>query len=140
MIRNIQPKHAGKYTCAVQTKVDSVSIATDVVVRGKCGSCCVMIAEAEEWKGSVVTRVKLLTRCFCSARVSEYVSDTISRECVEAGRWYLCPRSRTGRAFSEERAAAQAELGNYANGPLIMPSKTRPPNTWDREAEEGLLA
>lgn len=35
MIRNIQPKHAGKYTCAVQTKVDSVSIATDVVVRGK---------------------------------------------------------------------------------------------------------
>ncbi|TNM87231.1 hypothetical protein fugu_007461 [Takifugu bimaculatus] len=37
MIRNIQPKHAGKYTCAVQTKVDSVSIATDVVVRGPPG-------------------------------------------------------------------------------------------------------
>lgn len=35
MIRNIKLKHAGKYTCAVQTKVDSVSIATDVVVRGK---------------------------------------------------------------------------------------------------------
>lgn len=35
MIRNIQLKHAGKYTCAVQTKVDSISIATDVVVRGK---------------------------------------------------------------------------------------------------------
>lgn len=35
MIRNIQLSHAGKYTCAVQTKVDSVSIATDVVVRGK---------------------------------------------------------------------------------------------------------
>lgn len=35
MIRNIQLRHAGKYTCAVQTKVDSVSIATDVVVRGK---------------------------------------------------------------------------------------------------------
>ena len=34
MIRNIQLRHAGKYTCAVQTKVDSVSIATDVVVRG----------------------------------------------------------------------------------------------------------
>uniref|UniRef100_A0A3Q2E6K6 Contactin 3a, tandem duplicate 1 n=1 Tax=Cyprinodon variegatus TaxID=28743 RepID=A0A3Q2E6K6_CYPVA len=34
MIRNIQLSHAGKYTCAVQTKVDSVSIATDVVVRG----------------------------------------------------------------------------------------------------------
>ncbi|XP_061638428.1 contactin-4 isoform X4 [Phyllopteryx taeniolatus] len=33
MIRNIQLRHAGKYTCAVQTKVDSVSIATDVVVR-----------------------------------------------------------------------------------------------------------
>ncbi|XP_029361990.1 contactin-4 isoform X2 [Echeneis naucrates] len=37
MIRNIQLKHAGKYTCAVQTKVDSVSIATDVVVRGPPG-------------------------------------------------------------------------------------------------------
>lgn len=47
----------------------------------------VMMAEAEECKGSAVTRVKLLTRCFCSAQVSEYVSDTISRECVEAGRW-----------------------------------------------------
>lgn len=35
MIRNIQLRHAGKYTCAVQTKVDSVSIATDVVVRGE---------------------------------------------------------------------------------------------------------
>lgn len=41
MIRNIQPKHAGKYTCAVQTKVDSVSIATDVVVRGTHGLCSV---------------------------------------------------------------------------------------------------
>lgn len=87
MIRNIQPKHAGKYTCAVQTKVDSVSIATDVVVRGKCDSCCVMTAEAEECRGSAVTGVKLLTRCFRSAQVSEYVSDTISCECVEAGRW-----------------------------------------------------
>uniref|UniRef100_A0AAV2LXZ9 Contactin-4-like n=1 Tax=Knipowitschia caucasica TaxID=637954 RepID=A0AAV2LXZ9_KNICA len=37
MIRNIQLRHAGKYTCAVQTKVDSVSIATDVVVRGPPG-------------------------------------------------------------------------------------------------------
>uniref|UniRef100_A0A672ITX4 Contactin 3a, tandem duplicate 1 n=1 Tax=Salarias fasciatus TaxID=181472 RepID=A0A672ITX4_SALFA len=37
MIRNIQLQHAGKYTCAVQTKVDSVSIATDVVVRGPPG-------------------------------------------------------------------------------------------------------
>lgn len=34
MIRNIQLRHAGKYTCAVQTKVDSASIAIDVVVRG----------------------------------------------------------------------------------------------------------
>uniref|UniRef100_A0A3B3B3Y5 Contactin 4 n=1 Tax=Oryzias melastigma TaxID=30732 RepID=A0A3B3B3Y5_ORYME len=34
MIRNIQLKHAGKYTCAVQTKVDSISIALDLVVRG----------------------------------------------------------------------------------------------------------
>ncbi|KAM7412144.1 hypothetical protein PAMA_021886 [Pampus argenteus] len=37
MIRNIKLRHAGKYTCAVQTKVDSVSIATDVVVRGPPG-------------------------------------------------------------------------------------------------------
>ncbi|KAM9752126.1 contactin-4 isoform 1-T1 [Menidia menidia] len=37
MIRNIQLRHAGKYTCAVQTKVDSVSIATDVVIRGPPG-------------------------------------------------------------------------------------------------------
>ncbi|XP_054625630.1 contactin-4-like isoform X2 [Dunckerocampus dactyliophorus] len=37
MIRNIQLRHTGKYTCAVQTKVDSVSIATDVVVRGSPG-------------------------------------------------------------------------------------------------------
>uniref|UniRef100_A0A671TDE3 Contactin-4-like n=1 Tax=Sinocyclocheilus anshuiensis TaxID=1608454 RepID=A0A671TDE3_9TELE len=34
MIRNIQLRHAGRYTCAVQTLVDSASIATDVVVRG----------------------------------------------------------------------------------------------------------
>uniref|UniRef100_A0A672NJI6 Contactin-3-like n=1 Tax=Sinocyclocheilus grahami TaxID=75366 RepID=A0A672NJI6_SINGR len=37
MIRNIQLRHAGKYTCAVQTKVDSSSIATDLVVRGPPG-------------------------------------------------------------------------------------------------------
>uniref|UniRef100_A0A8C8DV82 Contactin 4 n=1 Tax=Oryzias sinensis TaxID=183150 RepID=A0A8C8DV82_9TELE len=34
MIRNIQLKHAGKYTCAVQTKVDSISVALDLIVRG----------------------------------------------------------------------------------------------------------
>uniref|UniRef100_A0A7N8Y920 Contactin 4 n=1 Tax=Mastacembelus armatus TaxID=205130 RepID=A0A7N8Y920_9TELE len=34
MVRNIQLRHAGKYTCAVQTKVDSISIAVDLVVRG----------------------------------------------------------------------------------------------------------
>ncbi|XP_028302819.1 contactin-4 isoform X1 [Gouania willdenowi] len=37
MIRNIQLRHAGKYTCAVQTKVDSISIAIDLVVRGPPG-------------------------------------------------------------------------------------------------------
>lgn len=37
MIRNIQLRHAGKYTCAVQTKVDSSSIAADLVVRGPPG-------------------------------------------------------------------------------------------------------
>lgn len=117
MIRNIQPKHAGKYTCAVQTKVDSVSIATDVVVRGKCDPCCVMMAEAEECKGSVVTRVKLLTRCFCSAQVSEYVSDTISRECVEAGACVLATEQAEILVKNAEQAAARAELGNYANDP-----------------------
>lgn len=35
MIRNIQLRHAGKYTCAVQTKVDSSSIAIDLIVRGE---------------------------------------------------------------------------------------------------------
>ncbi len=39
MIRNIQLRHAGKYTCAVQTKVDSISIAVDLVVRGKLQQC-----------------------------------------------------------------------------------------------------
>ncbi|XP_061641967.1 contactin-4-like isoform X1 [Phyllopteryx taeniolatus] len=38
MIRNIQLRHAGKYTCAVQTKVDSISVAVDLVVRGPPGS------------------------------------------------------------------------------------------------------
>ncbi|XP_077429418.1 contactin-4-like isoform X1 [Vanacampus margaritifer] len=38
MIRNIQLRHAGKYTCAVHTKVDSVSVAVDLVVRGPPGS------------------------------------------------------------------------------------------------------
>ncbi|XP_075869505.1 contactin-4 isoform X1 [Nelusetta ayraudi] len=37
MIRNIQLRHAGKYTCAVQTKVDSSSIAIDLIVRGPPG-------------------------------------------------------------------------------------------------------
>ncbi|KAJ8409219.1 hypothetical protein AAFF_G00234170 [Aldrovandia affinis] len=37
MIRNIQLRHSGKYTCAVQTKVDSISIAADLVVRGPPG-------------------------------------------------------------------------------------------------------
>uniref|UniRef100_W5K543 Contactin 3a, tandem duplicate 1 n=1 Tax=Astyanax mexicanus TaxID=7994 RepID=W5K543_ASTMX len=37
MIRNIQLIHAGRYTCAVQTNVDSASVATDVIVRGAPG-------------------------------------------------------------------------------------------------------
>ncbi|KAG5281786.1 hypothetical protein AALO_G00048780 [Alosa alosa] len=37
MIRNIQLRHAGKYTCAIQTKVDRGAIAIDVVVRGSPG-------------------------------------------------------------------------------------------------------
>lgn len=43
MIRNIQLRHAGKYTCAVQTKVDSSSIAIDLIVRGENLKCSVMI-------------------------------------------------------------------------------------------------
>lgn len=35
MIRNIQLKHGGKYVCVVQSAVDSVSSAADLVVRGK---------------------------------------------------------------------------------------------------------
>lgn len=35
MIRNVQLRHAGKYTCAVQTKVDSISMAVDLVIRGE---------------------------------------------------------------------------------------------------------
>ncbi|XP_023660803.1 contactin-4 isoform X1 [Paramormyrops kingsleyae] len=37
MIRNIQLRHAGKYSCVVQTEVDSVSISTSVEVRGPPG-------------------------------------------------------------------------------------------------------
>ncbi|XP_066554177.1 contactin-4 isoform X2 [Amia ocellicauda] len=37
MIRNIQLRHAGKYTCAVQTTVDSVSVGADLIVRGPPG-------------------------------------------------------------------------------------------------------
>ena len=34
MIRNIQLKHAGKYVCMVQTSVDRLSAAADLIVRG----------------------------------------------------------------------------------------------------------
>jgi hypothetical protein len=34
MIRNIQLKHAGKYVCMVQTSVDKLSVAADLIVRG----------------------------------------------------------------------------------------------------------
>ncbi|XP_006890703.1 PREDICTED: contactin-3 [Elephantulus edwardii] len=37
MIRNIQLKHSGKYVCMVQTVVDSVSSAADLIVRGSPG-------------------------------------------------------------------------------------------------------
>lgn len=41
MIRNIQLKHSGKYVCVVQTGVDSVSSAADLIVRGK--QCCLEV-------------------------------------------------------------------------------------------------
>lgn len=34
MIRSIQLKHAGKYVCMVQTSVDKLSAAADLIVRG----------------------------------------------------------------------------------------------------------
>ncbi|XP_021121711.1 contactin-4 isoform X3 [Heterocephalus glaber] len=37
MIRNIQLKHAGKYICMVQTSVDRLSAAADLIVRGPPG-------------------------------------------------------------------------------------------------------
>uniref|UniRef100_A0A8C6HXR1 Contactin 4 n=1 Tax=Mus spicilegus TaxID=10103 RepID=A0A8C6HXR1_MUSSI len=37
MIRNIQLKHAGKYVCMVQTSVDKLSVAADLIVRGPPG-------------------------------------------------------------------------------------------------------
>ncbi|XP_016057938.1 PREDICTED: contactin-3 [Miniopterus natalensis] len=37
MIRNIQLKHSGRYVCVVQSGVDSVSSAADLVVRGSPG-------------------------------------------------------------------------------------------------------
>uniref|UniRef100_A0A7N4PUK0 Contactin 3 n=1 Tax=Sarcophilus harrisii TaxID=9305 RepID=A0A7N4PUK0_SARHA len=37
MIRNIQLKHSGKYVCMVQTEVDSVSSAAELIVRGSPG-------------------------------------------------------------------------------------------------------
>lgn len=37
MIRNIQLKHAGKYVCTVQTSVDQLSAAADLIVRGIVG-------------------------------------------------------------------------------------------------------
>ncbi|XP_020924898.1 contactin-3 isoform X6 [Sus scrofa] len=37
MIRNIQLKHSGRYVCMVQTEVDSVSSAADLIVRGSPG-------------------------------------------------------------------------------------------------------
>ncbi|EMP34417.1 Contactin-6 [Chelonia mydas] len=37
MIRNIQLNHSGKYVCMVQTTIDSLSAAADVIVRGPPG-------------------------------------------------------------------------------------------------------
>ncbi|XP_074168297.1 contactin-3 [Rhinolophus sinicus] len=37
LIRNIQLKHSGRYVCMVQTGVDSVSSAADLIVRGSPG-------------------------------------------------------------------------------------------------------
>ncbi|KAM8867425.1 contactin-3 isoform 2-T2 [Synchiropus picturatus] len=38
MLRNVQLKHSGKYVCMVQTEVDTVSAAADLIVRGPPGA------------------------------------------------------------------------------------------------------
>ncbi|KAF6728555.1 Contactin-4, partial [Oryzias melastigma] len=38
MVRNVQLKHAGKYVCMVQTEVDTVSAAANLIVRGPPGA------------------------------------------------------------------------------------------------------
>ncbi|XP_068170736.1 contactin-4 [Antennarius striatus] len=38
MVRNVQLKHSGKYVCMVQTEVDTVSAAADLIVRGPPGA------------------------------------------------------------------------------------------------------
>lgn len=35
MIRNIQLNHAGKYTCTVQTLMETLSASAEIIVRGK---------------------------------------------------------------------------------------------------------
>lgn len=40
MIRNIQLKHAGNYVCRVQTSVDQLSAAADLIVRGTGAWVC----------------------------------------------------------------------------------------------------
>jgi hypothetical protein len=35
MIRNIQLSHSGKYLCTVQTTLEHLSAAADIIVRGK---------------------------------------------------------------------------------------------------------
>lgn len=70
MIRNIQLRHAGKYTCAVQTKVDSASIAIDVVVRGTDAalvSFFIYLSFFFFTTSSVEVVVSLLTRLFIAS-------------------------------------------------------------------------
>lgn len=100
MIRNIQPKHAGKYTCAVQTKVDSVSIATDVVVRGK--------------HVSVFFWVGLLFCCFCAAQISNVWKRsalTVSR--LDDVTCVLAAERSDNLVTNAKQSAARAESGTW---------------------------
>lgn len=35
LIKNVQLKHAGRYTCTAQTPVDNVTVSAQLVVRGE---------------------------------------------------------------------------------------------------------
>uniref|UniRef100_A0A8B9RJ56 Contactin 4 n=1 Tax=Astyanax mexicanus TaxID=7994 RepID=A0A8B9RJ56_ASTMX len=106
MIRNIQMRHAGKYTCAVQTKVDSSSIATDLIVRG--GVC----SFASSWSHRFGDLLSLSESfCFVFSTVPEEVGGRrLTATVIELSPW----------VEYEFRVLASNELGT---GEPSKPSK-----------------